>query len=62
MNMTNRKLNQNGVEEPRTRYFILTKYEREIGGYSESNDAADSIKNFPGTFIPMTELEEISSE
>ena len=41
-----------------TRYIWITRYGIETGSDLESNDTAGSVKNFPRTFIPMSELEE----
>jgi hypothetical protein len=57
MKMTNEKQDRNSVKEARTRWSPSTRYEIEISGGLESNEAAGNMKNFPRTFIPTNELE-----
>jgi hypothetical protein len=56
--MTNKTQTRNPVKAPRTRYFVLTRHEGETGDDPETNETAGGTKNFPSTFIPMSELEE----
>jgi len=57
--MANRKQTLKSDGKPGTRYVFLTRYDIETGTDPESNDAIGSTKNFPSTFIPMRELEEL---
>jgi hypothetical protein len=55
--MRNSRKGESFVEKSRTKYGPFTRYEGGTGADPESNEAAGT-KNFPSTFIPMTELEE----
>lgn len=58
--MTSSRSTQMSDQKAGNRYIWLTRYENEASIDPESNDTAGSVKNFPRTFIPMEELEELS--
>ena len=57
--MTNSLPNHSSSKESGARYILFTRYDIEGDTDPEGSETSGTVKNFPKTFIPMKELEDI---